>query len=66
MRHPPVLETERLILRSFQISDAPRVKELAGAYQIYRPTLNIPHPMKRGWLKSGSPRMPPHSTRAME
>jgi [ribosomal protein S5]-alanine N-acetyltransferase len=48
MRHPPVLETERLILRSFQISDAPRVKELAGAYQIYRPTLNIPHPYEEG------------------
>ena len=48
MKHPPVLETERLILRPFQISDAPRVKELAGAFEIYRFTLAIPHPYEDG------------------
>ena len=48
MNHPPTLETKRLILRPFQISDAPRVKELAGAYEIYRPTLNVPHPYEEG------------------
>jgi [ribosomal protein S5]-alanine N-acetyltransferase len=48
MNHPPILETERLILRPFQIGDAPRVKELAGAYEIYRPTLDIPHPYEDG------------------
>lgn len=48
MEHPPVLETARLILRPFQISDAPRVKELAGAFEIYRFTLAIPHPYEDG------------------
>jgi len=48
MNHPPTIETDRLILRPFQISDAARVKELAGAYEIYRPTLNIPHPYEDG------------------
>jgi len=48
MKHPPTLETERLVLRPFQISDAARVQELAGAYEIYRPTLNIPHPYEDG------------------
>jgi len=56
MKHPPILETERLVLRPFQISDAARVKELAGAYEIYKPTLNIPHPYEDGmaekWIAS--------------
>ena len=48
MKHPPTLETERLVLRPFQISDSPRVKALAGAYEIYKTTLNIPHPYEDG------------------
>ena len=48
MKHPPVLETERLVLRPFQLSDAARVKALAGAFEIYRTTLNIPHPYEDG------------------
>lgn len=56
MKHPPNLETERLVLRPFQISDAPGVKELAGAHEIYRPTLAIPHPYEDGmaetWIAS--------------
>ena len=56
MKHPPILETERLVLRPFQISDAARVKTLAGAYEIYTTTLNIPHPYENGmaekWIAS--------------
>jgi len=56
MNHPPILETERLVLRPFQISDAARVKALAGAPEIYRTTLNIPHPYEDGmaekWIAS--------------
>jgi RimJ/RimL family protein N-acetyltransferase len=56
MKHPPILETERLVLRPFQISDAARVKALAGASEIYKTTLNIPHPYEDGmaekWIAS--------------
>ena len=48
MKHPPILETERLVLRPFQISAAARVKALAAAPEIYRMTLNIPHPYEDG------------------
>ena len=48
MNHPPTLETERLILKPFVIPDAPRVKELAGAPEIYETTLNVPHPYEDG------------------
>ena len=48
MRHPPILETERLVLRPFQIGAAARVKALAAAPEIYRMTLNIPHPYEDG------------------
>ena len=56
MKDPPVLETERLVLRPFQIDDAARVKALAGASAIYETTLNIPHPYEDGmaekWIAS--------------
>ncbi|MBB3112768.1 RimJ/RimL family protein N-acetyltransferase [Paenibacillus phyllosphaerae] len=40
----PTLDTARLTLRPFQLSDAKRVQELAGNIEVARTTLGIPHP----------------------
>ncbi len=54
------LQTERLLLRSFELSDAPRVKELAGDKAIADTTLNIPHPYEDGmaeeWISTHQPK----------
>jgi RimJ/RimL family protein N-acetyltransferase len=42
------LATERLILRPFELSDAPAVQQLAGAREIAATTLLIPHPYPDG------------------
>jgi ribosomal-protein-alanine N-acetyltransferase len=44
----PSLGTSRLLLRPFQLSDAPRVRELAGDRAIADTTLAIPHPYPEG------------------
>ncbi|RYG75335.1 N-acetyltransferase [bacterium] len=45
---PNHLETPRLLLRPFELSDAPAVQRLAGAIEIARVTLNVPHPYEDG------------------
>lgn len=52
----PRLETERLALRPFTLSDAPVVQELAGDYDIAANVRMIPHPypdhMAKDWIDS--------------
>jgi RimJ/RimL family protein N-acetyltransferase len=45
---PPTLETERLVLRPLDLSDAKDVQRLAGDPAIADTTLNIPHPYEDG------------------
>jgi RimJ/RimL family protein N-acetyltransferase len=55
----PRLETERLLLRPFTLSDARDVQCLAGNKAIANTTLNIPHPYEDGmaaaWISSHQP-----------
>jgi [ribosomal protein S5]-alanine N-acetyltransferase len=50
-REIPKLETKRLILRPFKLSDADRVRKLAGDKKIADTTLNIPYPYEKGTAK---------------
>jgi RimJ/RimL family protein N-acetyltransferase len=51
----PVLETERLLLRPVDLSDAPEVQRLASDHEIARNTASIPHPYPEGaaeaWIR---------------
>ncbi len=53
--HSYEFRTARLLLRAPQMDDAQDIERLAGAYEIARMTLNIPHPYPQGaavkWLK---------------
>ncbi len=56
MKLQPVLRTKRLTLRPFELSDAPVVQHLAGAYEVALNTLSVPHPYPDGaaewWINS--------------
>ncbi|HLN59950.1 MAG TPA: GNAT family N-acetyltransferase [Symbiobacteriaceae bacterium] len=42
------METERFMLRSLELTDSPRIEELAGDREIASTTLSIPHPYPAG------------------
>ncbi len=44
----PLLQTPRLVLRPFELTDGPAVRRLAGAWEIADTTLNLPHPYPEG------------------
>lgn len=44
----PRLTTDRLVLRSLEMNDAPTIQELAGAYPVAAHIVNIPHPYPYG------------------
>lgn len=54
----PVIETRRLLLRPFTLSDAGEVQELAGKREVAETTSYIPHPYEDGmaeaWIASHS------------
>lgn len=61
MEQPHILETMRLVLRPFELSDASEVQRLAGDRAIADTTLNIPHPYEDGlaerWITTQRPKV---------
>lgn len=56
MLEQPTLQTQRLVLRPFILTDGPQVQKLAGAWEIADMTLSLPHPYEDGmaekWIKT--------------
>ena len=52
MSQQPILETPRLVLRPFALSDAPTVQRLAGAAAVADTTLAVPHPYADGMAEA--------------
>ncbi len=59
MKQQPILQTERLILRPFDLSDAKDTQRLVGDKAVADTTLNIPHPYEDGmaeqWISTHQP-----------
>lgn len=60
MKKREILETQRLVLRPFKLSDAKTVQQKAGKKEIADTTLNIPHPYPNGaaekWILTHEPK----------
>ena len=56
MKQQPTIETERLVLRPLELSDAFSMQLLAGDHRIADTTESIPHPYEEGmaekWIQS--------------
>lgn len=52
MKERPSLDTPRLLLRPFRLTDAPDVQRLAGAREVASTTLRIPHPYEAGMAEA--------------
>ncbi len=52
METAPILRTERLILRSFTLSDAPEVQRLASDPDVALMTARVPHPYEDGMAEA--------------
>src|SRR5262249_22740568 len=52
MTDATTLNTTRLLLRRFELSDAPRLQELAADRRVAATTLRIPHPYEDGMAEA--------------
>lgn len=58
MKFQPTLQTKRLVLRPFELSDSSGVQRLAGNIKVAETIQNVPHPyldgMAESWIKMHS------------
>ena len=62
----PILETERLLLRPYSLTDAPSVQQMCGDPEIAATTLAIPHPHPDGAAGRWMPTHPESLRRSTE